>query len=75
MQRVATKYQRPPLPGRIVARASLLGWLDRAILAGAQLLLLSAPAGYGKTTLLQQWGAAQRVGMAWLNGDIARQLH
>lgn len=54
MQLVATKYQIPPLPGEIVARPSLLGWLDRAILAGARLLLLSAPAGYGKTTLLQQ---------------------
>ncbi|MBU6351478.1 MAG: hypothetical protein KGS73_15170 [Chloroflexi bacterium] len=69
MQLVATKYQIPPLPGEIVARPSLLGWLDRAILAGARLLLLSAPAGYGKTTLLQQWGAAQRMGMAWLTVD------
>jgi hypothetical protein len=62
MQLVATKYQIPPLAG-IVARPSLLGWLDRAILQGHGFSCSPAPAGYGKTTPCSS--GEQRKGWAW----------
>ena len=54
---IASKYRSPPLkPGRI-PRRHLLDRLDEGLHSGIRLTLLSAPAGYGKTTLLLQWVA------------------
>ena len=44
----------PPRPG-LVARAHLLEKLDSGLAARQRLLLISAPAGFGKTTLLSAW--------------------
>lgn len=57
-------------PGR-VDRARLLDRLERA--AATRLTVVSAPAGYGKTTLLTEWLASRRVGapVAWLALDPA----
>ena len=66
---LATKLHVPDIGGQLVHRTSLL----EALLVGRRrkLTLLSAPAGWGKTTLLAQWvvgvGADQRVG--WLSLD------
>lgn len=43
------------LPPTLVARPRLLTKLDRGLEAGRLLTLISAPAGYGKTTLLHGW--------------------
>jgi LuxR family maltose regulon positive regulatory protein len=48
-----TKLQRPRVSGDLIARPHLLEHLDRGL--GRKLTLISAPAGYGKTTLLLQW--------------------
>lgn len=64
-----TKVRVPTAGSRLVRRAALLG----ALSAGhrRKLTLLSAPAGWGKTTLLAQWAAEagrnQRFG--WLSLD------
>lgn len=49
---VATKLYVPKLRGDLVARPRLLERLRRA---GSRLTLVSAPAGFGKTTLLAEW--------------------
>jgi LuxR family maltose regulon positive regulatory protein len=73
---LATKLRIPPQPHRAVRRARLIDALERAI-PHHKLILLSAPAGYGKTTLLSQWAHASRIPVAWLSvsqedNDIGR---
>src|SRR5687768_12226109 len=62
-----TKLRAPPLPRDAVRRERLFTAIERAIEHDAcKLVLLSAPAGYGKTTLLSQWAHASRARVAWL---------
>jgi len=49
-----------------VGRARLDDALERGI-PHYKLVLISAPAGYGKTTLLSQWAHASRFPVAWLS--------
>jgi LuxR family transcriptional regulator, maltose regulon positive regulatory protein len=58
----------PPVarPG-IVNRTALLGRMKGA--AAPRLLLLIAPAGYGKTTVLAQWAQSKGPRAAWLSAD------
>ncbi len=64
-----------PRPGRgRVARPRLLGRLDRV--TESTLTLVSAPPGFGKTTLLAEWAAAigappSPAAVAWLSLDDA----
>lgn len=51
-----TKIQPPRLRSDIVSRDRLIDWLDENVPAHP-LCLISAPAGYGKTTLLAAWMA------------------
>lgn len=68
---LATKLYVPPLRGERVARPRLTGRL--ALGRDRKLTLLSAPAGFGKTTLLAEWirseGAGAPEGFAWLSLD------
>jgi LuxR family maltose regulon positive regulatory protein len=52
----------------VVQRDRLIDTLERGILQ-YKLILLSAPAGYGKTTLLTQWAHTSRFPIAWLSND------
>src|SRR5215211_5827726 len=63
---LATKVQIPPQPHRAVGRARLNEALEREILH-YKIILLSAPAGYGKTTFLSQWAHSSRLPIAWLS--------
>jgi LuxR family maltose regulon positive regulatory protein len=57
-----------PLPVRdAVERRRLHALLDAA--TERPLTLVSAPAGFGKTTLLATWAAAQEAQPAWLSAD------
>jgi LuxR family maltose regulon positive regulatory protein len=51
---LVTKLQIPRQPHAGVRRGRLIDTLEQEI-PHYKLLLLSAPAGYGKTTLLAQW--------------------
>ena len=63
---LATKLRIPPQPQHGVQRARLINALERGTLH-YKVVLLSAPAGYGKTTLLSQWAFASRCPVAWLS--------
>jgi LuxR family maltose regulon positive regulatory protein len=64
-----TKIQVPPLPPKTIRRARLLDALDRDLQPNLRLTLVSAPAGYGKTTLLSTWIQDRGSPAAWLSID------
>lgn len=66
---VATKCFLPPQPPGAVTREPLYAALDEAWAGRNRLLLLSAPPGYGKTTLLSGWIAARSIPHAWVSLD------
>ncbi len=53
-----TKLYIPPVRPELVSRPRLIERLDAGL--HRKLTLISAPAGFGKTTLLSEW-ASQRV--------------
>jgi LuxR family maltose regulon positive regulatory protein len=60
----------PPMPpSDAVRRSALIERLDRA--AGLPLITVTAPAGYGKTTLMATWARSGRRRIAWLSLDAA----
>ena len=70
LQLVSTKLRPPLLRPSLVERPRLLRGLDAA--ARGKLSLVSAAAGFGKTTLLLQWRERLRRGgiaVGWLNID------
>lgn len=69
---LATKLFIPPPRAQAVPRPRLIEQLDKGFRAGRKLTLISAPAGFGKTTLLSEWIAEIRrreppVRVAWLS--------
>jgi LuxR family maltose regulon positive regulatory protein len=64
---LTTKVQVPPTRPRLVARARLAAPLDDVW--QGRLLLVSAPAGFGKTTLLTEWAQRHQGRVAWLSLD------
>lgn len=75
---LATKFIIPPARPERISRPRLLERLEQA--TACRLVLISAPAGYGKTTLLSEWAAQQSERrVAWLaldeaDNDVARFL-
>ena len=64
-----TKLYIPPLRPNLVPRSRLIEQLNRGLRQGSKLTLVSAPAGYGKTTLLRQWVQQTECPTAWLSLD------
>ena len=73
-----TKLYRPPRRPFVINRPYLLARLDEQ--PGGRVTLLSAPAGFGKTTLVSEWASAREEGgrmkdepstssFAWLSLD------
>jgi LuxR family maltose regulon positive regulatory protein len=62
---LATKLHIPRPRSELVSRSHLLERLQKG--AKQPLTLLSAPAGFGKTTLLAQWYAESALPVAWLS--------
>ncbi|MGD8626468.1 MAG: LuxR family transcriptional regulator, partial [Anaerolineae bacterium] len=85
---LATKLYIPPVRRGLVPRPRLIGRLNAGLRTrdafARALTLVSAPAGFGKTTLASEWvqtmdGAAPSIGVAWIaldegDNDLARFL-
>lgn len=61
---VDTKLSVPRERPGAVSRAALIG---RAIASARPVVEVSAPAGYGKTTLLTQWASSDPRAVAWIS--------
>lgn len=66
---IQTRLHIPPLRAKIVQRTRLFAYIEQAL--ESKLLLLSAPAGYGKTTLLSAWAHESSCPVAWFSLDSA----
>jgi len=66
---LATKlYIPPPRPG-FVTRPRLIERLNEGLAKGCRVTLISASAGFGKTTLLSDWITQRARPAAWLSLD------
>ena len=64
---LATKLYTPPPRPKLVPRPQLIRRLNEGL--HRKLTLISAPAGFGKTTLVSEWVAGCRRPTAWLSLD------
>jgi len=62
-----TKLYIPPVTPQLVPRPRLIDLLNAGL--DRKLALISAPAGFGKTTLLSEWVIASERPVAWLSLD------
>ena len=72
MSILATKLYIPPPRPKVVQRPRLLQQLNEALRYTPGVTLISAPAGFGKTTLVSEWVADGQRPAVWLsldNGD------
>jgi LuxR family transcriptional regulator, maltose regulon positive regulatory protein len=64
---LVTKFTIPPVRGRLLPRTALIERLNQS--GTLPLVLLSAGAGFGKTTLLTAWASQYPHPVAWLSLD------
>lgn len=64
---LATKLFAPSLRPDLVLRQRLIDQLNAGV--DRKLILISAPAGYGKTTLISTWLHETKISSAWLSLD------
>jgi LuxR family maltose regulon positive regulatory protein len=62
-----TKFFIPPIRSSQIARPRLSELIDRGL--DRAIILVSAPAGYGKTTLVSNWLKEKNIPSAWLSLD------
>lgn len=67
-----TRFYIPPLKPEHLVRTQLIERLQHT--RGAELVLISAPAGYGKTTLVSQWLHAHSQSFSWLIMDKSHSI-
>ena len=66
---LSTKLHMPPLRADALLRARLIQRLETGVREGRTLTLISAPAGFGKTTLISAWLQQNARRAAWLSLD------
>lgn len=74
---LSTKLYIPPPRPDHVARPRLIERLTDGLVKGCKLILVSAPAGFGKSTLVSTWLSSMQTPSAWISlderdGDPAR---
>ena len=71
IQILTTKLYIPPLQSNVVLRPRLIERLNEGCPSGRKLTLISASAGFGKTTLVSEWVGGCGRPAAWLSLDEA----
>lgn len=66
---LTTKLEKPQPRPNMILRPKLVRKIQRGINGGSRLVLLSAPAGFGKTSLLAEWAEQTPTRLAWLTID------
>ena len=66
---LATKLYIPPPRAKNILRPRLIERLNEGLYSGCKLTLISAAAGFGKTTLASEWLAGSQRPVAWLSLD------
>lgn len=66
---LATKLYIPPVRPQLVLRPRLTERLNEGLFSSRKLTVISAPAGFGKTTLVSDWVASCERRVAWLSLD------
>jgi LuxR family maltose regulon positive regulatory protein len=64
---LSTKLNIPPVRPQIVPRPRLMERLQEGL--NYSLILVSAPAGFGKTTLVSEWARQSQIPTAWVSLD------
>ena len=64
---LVTKLHIPPTRAKLVSRPRLIERLNEGM--KGKLTVVSAPAGFGKTTLLSEWAAQSKSPVAWVSLD------
>jgi LuxR family transcriptional regulator, maltose regulon positive regulatory protein len=71
------KFEAPRLGARLLMRERLLSRVEQCLGGtpprSGDILLISAPAGYGKTTLLAQWARSTSMPVVWYHLDQSDQ--
>src|SRR5215208_3827815 len=70
-QLLTMKLYAPPLRPGLVHRLRLLEKMSMGLQNGKRLTIITAPAGYGKTTLALEWLASFNQAYSWLSLDRA----
>ena len=66
---LATKLYIPPPRHKMVPRPHLIERLNEGLSSTPGVTLISAPAGFGKTTLVSEWVASLKQPVAWVSLD------
>ncbi len=67
MQNALNKFTPPNLPPHLVKRPRLEAVLSKGLDENARFILITAPAGYGKSTLLANWLSSNVIPSLWVN--------
>ncbi len=70
-QVLSTKLYTPPIQPTLVERLELIQRLENGYRSGKRVTLVSAPAGFGKTTVIREWLAAKKTikSYGWVSLD------
>ncbi len=66
---LSTKLLIPAVRPNLVSRPGLVAHLEAGLRLGHNLTLVSAPAGFGKTTLIREWTGISERPTAWISVD------
>lgn len=59
-----SKYCIPRIPNTVLSRPRLLTQLDKGL--KSKLTIITAPSGYGKTTIMSEWLMEKTMSVAWI---------